>query len=48
MKPASANSKRALSVAALTALGVILVWFAFHAYQHPELLVGLVNLRYCN
>lgn len=48
VKPANAKSIRALWVAGLAVLGVGLVWFTFHAYLHPELLIGMVNLRYCN
>lgn len=47
MKANIAAARRALWAAALAA-AVGLTWLAFHGYQHPELLLGVANLRYCN
>jgi hypothetical protein len=47
MKTTIADSRRVLWAAAAAAVALVTAWFAFHAYQHPELLVGIVNLRYC-
>lgn len=47
MKTLTPQTRRGFKLAAvILAAGV--VWLAFRAYRNPDLLLGLINLPYCN